>query len=437
MAHQARQAALEALRRCRRDGAWSAQAMDAAIKKYDLDRRDAALASRLTLSVLQNGDYLDFYLNQVCDQPIEPGLRELLRLGASQLLLTERIPAHAAVGETVALCRANGYSRAAGLCNAVLRRLAENRDHLPEIPGRGTAEYLHLRYSHPKWLAERIISEHDYAFAEAFFRKNNEPAPLTIQVNTLKVSAEDYGRALARQEIGFEAEAALPGCFTLPGGSVTALLGFAEGLFYVQDKAARAAVEIAAPEKGMRVLDACAAPGGKSFAAALRMADEGSILSRDLQEKKCARIREGAERLGIECIETQAADARAFQPELENAFDLVMADVPCSGLGVIGKRPEIRQKKEEEIAALPAIQAAILENVSRYVKPGGVLLYSTCTVLNAENTEQIQAFLQTNPNFQAEDFRLGSLASQNGCYTFWPQLDGTDGFFVCKLRKKN
>ena len=389
------------------------------------------------LSVLQNEEYLDYYVNLFCDKPVEPAVRELLRLGACQLLLTDRIPAHAAVGETVALCRENGCARAAGLCNAVLRRLAQARQRLPAIPGEGTAEWLHLRYSHPKWLAERIIREHDYAFAEAFFKKNNEPAPLTIQVNTLKLGVEDYCRALERLEIPFVRDEDLPGCLRLPGGSVTALPGYEEGLFYVQDKAARAAVEIAAPVKGMRVLDACAAPGGKSFAAAMRMGGEGRILSRDLQEKKCARIREGAARLGVECIETGAADARVYQPELENAFDLVLADVPCSGLGVIGKRPEIRRKTEAEIAALPAIQAAILENVARFIKPGGVLLYSTCTVLRAENREQIDAFLQKNARFAAEDFRLGGIESEGGCYSFWPQRDGTDGFFVCKLRKKN
>ena len=435
MGNDARQAALEALGRCRRDGAWSAQAMDAAIKKYELNRRDAALASRLTLGVLQNGVFLDYYIDLFCRKAPEKGLRDILRLGACQLLLTDRIPAHAAVGETVRLCRDNGFARAAGLCNAVLRKLADARDSLPEIPGRGTAQFLATRYSHPLWLVERILREHDYGFAEAFLAKNNEPAPLTIQVNTLKVSAEEYCRALDRAEISYRAFPELPGCLELAGGSVTALPGFAEGLFYVQDRAARTAVEIAAPEKGMRVLDACAAPGGKSFAAAIRMENTGSILSCDVQEKKLKRIFEGAARLGIGMIETRTMDGRVFDPALENVFDLVLCDAPCSGLGVIGKRPEIRNKTEAEVANLPLIQAAILDNVCRYVKPGGVLLYSTCTVLQAENEEQIRAFLSRHGDFSAEDFRLGKMKSSGGSYAFWPQLDGTDGFFIAKLRK--
>ena len=435
MGNQARQAALEALQRCRRDGAWSAQAMDAAIKKYNLNRRDAALASRLTLGVLQNSAYLDYYLDLFCTKAPEKGLRDLLRLGACQLLLTDRIPAHAAVGETVQLCRENGCARAAGLCNAVLRKLADARDSLPEIPGKGSAQYLSLRYSHPLWLCERIIREHDYEFAEAFLAKNNEPAPLSIQVNTLKVSVDDYCRALDRAEIPYRTFPALPGCLELVGGSVTALLGFEEGLFYVQDRAARTAVEIAAPARDMRVLDACAAPGGKSFAAAIRMENCGSLLSCDVQEKKLKRICEGAARLGIGMIETRAMDGRVFDPVLEAAFDRVLCDVPCSGFGVIGKRPEIRNKSEAEIANLPPIQAAILDNVCRYVKPGGLLLYSTCTVLEAENRGQIRAFLSRHTEFTAEDFQLGDLKSSGGCYEFWPQLDGTDGFFIAKLRK--
>lgn len=431
----ARQAALEVLQRCRRDGAWSAPAMDAAIRRYGLDRRDAALASRLALGVLQNCGYLDYYIDLYCAKPLEKGLRDLLRLGACQLLLTDRIPVHAAVGETVSLCRENGYGRAAGLCNAVLRKLADKRDKLPPIPGEGTPPYLATRYSHPLWLAERIIAEHDYAFCEAFFAANNGVSPLTIQINRLKVDPEDYCRALDRAEIRYTRHEELPGCLVLPGGNVTSLPGFEEGLFYVQDAAARAAVEIAAPEPGMRLLDCCAAPGGKSFAAAMRMENRGSILSCDLQEKKLWRIREGAERLGIGILETEARDGRSFDPALEESFDLVLCDAPCSGMGVIGKRPEIRRKSEAEIENLPPIQAAILDNVSRYVKPGGVLLYSTCTVLEAENSAQVRAFLARHPEYRPEDFSFNGRESENGCYPFWPHLDGTDGFFAAKLRK--
>ena len=438
-AQGAREAALEALERCRRDGAWSAMALDAAIERHGLDRRDAAFASRLMLGVLQNDRYLDHYIDLYRGPKagkLQPKLRDILRLGAYQLLFMDKVPRSAAVNESVKLCKTAGLDRASGLANAVLRHIAEARESLPPIPGEGSAAYLSLRYSHPLWLAERLITERGYAFTEAFFAANNDAAPLTLQVNSLKISLEDYRRALQRMSFEVEEQPGLPGSFSLRGGQVSALPGFDEGLFYVQDRAARLAVEAAGAKKGMKVLDACAAPGGKSFACAIRMENEGRILSCDIHEKKLRLLKEGAQRLGISCIETRAMDARAFDPALDSVFDLALADVPCSGLGVIRKRPEIRQKREEEIAALPAIQADILDSVCRCVKPGGVLLYSTCTVLRTENQDQVRAFLDRHQDYEAEDFCLGEIRSRDGMCDLWPHREGTDGFFIAKLRRK-
>ncbi len=416
----ARQAALEALTRCRRDRAWSGDTLDAIIKSAALDRRDAALASRLCLGVLQNDRLCDFYIG--------------LRLGVYQLLFLDRVPPRAAVSETVELCRTNRCERAAGLVNAVLRRVAENREALPPIPGEGTGEYLSIKYSHPRWLCDDLIEKKGYAFAEAFLRKNNEPPKLFLQVNTLKVETADYVRALERAEIPFR-EMEPAGCIELDGGLTPALPGFEEGLFFIQDRAARLAVEIAAPEPGMRVLDACSCPGGKSFAAAIRMRNSGSILSCDIHEKKLKRLENGAARLGIGMIGTKTMDARVFDPALEAAFDLVIADVPCSGLGVIAKKPEIRAKDPESLRGLPEIQYAILENLSRYVKPGGVLLYSTCTILSGENEDVALRFLKNHPSFAAEAFSVCGVQSKDGIYTFWPHVDETDGFFAAKFRR--
>ena len=438
MAASARQAALQALERCRKDGAWSAAAMDQVIRKLGLDRRESALASRLCLGVLQNSSYCDFYIDQFLTRKgdkLEPKLRDILRLGVYQLLFLDKIPARAAVNESVALCRSAGYDRASGLVNAVLRRVAENREALPPIPGEGTAAYLSVRYSHPLWLVERLLREHDYAFVEGFLMRNNEPPALDIQVNTLKVRVEEYCRTLDREGLSYTAFRDLPGCLRLEGGTVTALPGYEDGLFYVQDRAARTAVEIAGVKPNMQVLDACAAPGGKSFAAAINMENTGGICSCDIHEKKLGLLRAGAERLGISNLRCEARDARTEEPAFAGAFDLVLADVPCSGLGVIGKRPEIRWKREEELAGLPAIQRAILENLSRAVKPGGILLYSTCTVLDAENRDLVSAFLVEHPEFAAVDFAVDGRPSENGMYGFWPQVDGTDGFFAAKLKR--
>jgi len=434
---KAREAALEALERCRKDGAWSANTIDGAIKKHALDRRDAALASRLVLGVLQNNHYCDYYIDlfrRGGREKLQPKLRDILRLGAYQLLFLDRIPAHSAVSESVELCRAAGCDRASGLVNAVLRRIAENRQELPPLPEQGSAAGLSLRYSHPQWLVERLLDEHEPAFVEAFLAANNETPPLTIRVNTLRIDADSYRRALLRSSLDFKERE--PGCFELPGGAVTELPGYDEGLFYVQDRAAQLAVLAAGPCVGMRILDACAAPGGKSFAAAIAMEDRGDILSCDIHEKKLNLVRSGARRLGIESIECRAADARVFQPELAESFDIVLADLPCSGLGVIRRRPEIRRKSEEDIAALPEIQEAILDTIWRYVKPGGVLLYSTCTVLRAENEDRVEHFLRGHPDFSPEDFCVGDIASRGGMYGFWPQTDGSDGFFAAKMRRR-
>lgn len=431
MKNTARSAALRALLRCEKNGAWSGAVIDAALREQELESRDAALAARLCLGVLQNDRYLDYQIDRLARGSLEPKLRSILRLGAYQLLFLDKVPDHAAVSETVQLCRSVGLDRAAGLVNAVLRRLASEKDKLPPIPGEGTAAYLATRWSHPLWLAEKLIAERGYAFAEDFFRANNEPAPLCIQVNRLRVSPEDYIRALERAEIPYRAFPELPGCLELPGGKVTELPGFEEGLFYVQDRAARCAAEAAEVKPGMRVLDACAAPGGKSFAAAIAAGGDCEILACDIHEKKLRLIESGAKRLGIGCIRTRCMDARSFEPAFEGAFDRVLADVPCSGLGVIRKRPEIRRKSETEIGALPEIQAAILDNLALYVKPGGLLLYSTCTVLREENREQIRRFLETHPDFQIE----GCAYFAEGLYEFWPQKDGTDGFFAARLRR--
>ena len=435
----AREVALEALERFRKDRAWSGPLIDNLNRKYALDKREAALAARLFLGVLQNSSFCDYYIGVYCSRKIDslqPKLLNILRLGAYQLLFLDKIPPSAAVNESVSLCRSTGFSRASGLVNAVLRRLAENRDHLPEIPGKGTATYLSTRYSHPEWLVNRLLEEQEYSFVEDFLAANNEPCGVCIHVNTLKITAAEFRHALVRTGVAFDDLPNLPDSFVIHGGSVTELPGYAEGLFYVQDAAAHIAVLAAAPERGMRVLDACAAPGGKTLAAAISMGDQGSIRSCDIHAKKLSLVQDNAKRMGISCVETEARDAREDRAEYRQAYDLVIADVPCSGLGVIRKRPEIRYKSEKEIAGLPEIQLAILNNLTGFVKPGGVLLYSTCTILHAENYLLIERFLADHMDFVPEDFEVGALHSTKGTYAFWPQIDGTDGFFAAKLRKK-
>ena len=431
---KAREAAVFALERTRRDGAWSSALSDAMKTKYDLDSRSLSLAVSISLGVLQSTALLDYYidLNSKSASKIEPKVRDIMRSGAYQLIFMDKIPASAAVNESVALCKKLGYSRASGFCNAVLRKIASCSDKLPEPPGKGTAQYLSVKYSHPRQLAQYIIDRRGYDAAEAFLAVDNTIPDTCLQVNTLKITPDELMARLLAESIPCSMHPWLPNCI-VTAGSVSSMPGFDEGLFYVQDPAAKCAVLAAALEPGMYVLDSCAAPGGKSFAAAIAMRNEGSIDSCDLHDKKIRLISEGAQRLGLSCINAFSHDARE---QFYRQYDAIIADVPCSGYGVIRKKPEIRYKLLEDSASMPAIQAAILENLSQYVKPGGVIVYSTCTVLERENEDVVKAFLRAHAEFSAEVFTLpnGETAA-DGYITFWPDIHGTDGFFVSKLRR--
>lgn len=431
---KAREAAVFALERTRRDGAWSSALSDAMKTKYGLDSRSLSLAVSISLGVLQSTALLDYYidLNSKSASKIEPKVRDIMRSGAYQLIFMDKIPASAAVNESVALCKKLGYSRASGFCNAVLRKIASCADKLPEPPGKGTAKYLSVKYSHPQQLAQYIVDRRGYDAAEAFLAADNTIPDTCLQVNTLKITPDELMARLSAEGVPCSMHPWLPDCI-VTAGSVSSMPGFDEGLFYVQDPAAKCAVLAAALEPGINVLDSCAAPGGKSFAAAIAMRNEGSIDSCDLHDKKIRLISEGAQRLGISCINAFSHDAR--EP-FYRQYDAIIADVPCSGYGVIRKKPEIRYKPLDDSASMPAIQTAILDNLSKYVKPGGAMVYSTCTVLGRENEDVVKAFLRAHAEFSAEGFTLpnGETAA-DGYITFWPDIHGTDGFFVSKLRR--
>lgn len=434
----ARAVALRVLTACRKNGAWADAALAAALEREALPPSDAALASRIVYGVLQNRILLDYYLAAYCTQRLDhlqQPLPDILRIGAYQLLFLERVPPHAAVSEAVELAKSSGRGAAAGLTNAVLRRLAQHKTQLPPLP-RDAVERLSVATSHPRWLTERMIALLGATEAEAFLRADNAVPPVTVQVNPLR-SAPDALLAF-RRGAGLDARPHpwAPDCLELRGaGDLTALPAFRRGAFFVQDAAARLVTLIAELHPETAVLDVCAAPGGKSFSAALAMQNRGRVVSCDLHENKRKRIRDGAKRLGISIIETRTADARVYLDAWESAFDVVLCDVPCSGLGVIRKKPDIRYKDPASFAALPELQGAILANASRYVKPNGLLLYSTCTVLPEENEGVTDAFLSGHGAFHYEPFSL-PVAETDGRITLYPHRHGTDGFYIAKMRKE-
>lgn len=420
-----REAALEAMRRMRRAGDFSSDAVDGVITQSALEPREAAFCTRIVRETLQNLYFIDYYLDFWSNTPtkhLEPAVLDILRISAAQLLFMDRVPPSAAVNEGVKLCANSGCKRASGLVNSVLRRVSEHKGALPEIPGEGTAEYLSTRYSHALWQVRELIERRGYDGARSVLERNNAEPPLTLQTNTIRTTAEELADML--RAAGFEPVAgASPGELMLRGaGRADLLPGYSEGLFYVQDGAARLAVRESGVKPGMTVLDACAAPGGKSFGAAIQMNGAGRIISCDVQEKKLRRISDGVARLGLDCIETRRMDARRPAEELIGAADVVIADAPCSGLGVIAKKPEIRFKSESDLEALPGIQLDILRGLAECVKPGGTLLYSTCTLRKCENEDVIAAFLSENSGFEVQEMR-----------TLWPDIDDSDGFFVCRM----
>lgn len=296
MTSPARAAALRVLVSCRTNGSWADAALKAQISRDKLSAADAALCSRIVYGVLQNRMLLDHYIGAYCSQRpdhLQPPLLDILRIGAYQILFLDKVPDSAAVNESVELAKLAKRGQASGLVNAVLRKISRNKEDLPAIPDRDTEKYLSIRYSHPKWLVKRLLALLGREEAEAFLAANNSVAPLTVQVNPLKTTPEALAARLAEAGVTAVPHAWVPGCLELSGtGDLTALPSFLAGEFTVQDPAARLVSLIAGVRPGQRVLDVCAAPGGKSFSAAFAMEDKGEILACDLHENKLKRIQE-------------------------------------------------------------------------------------------------------------------------------------------------
>lgn len=437
-AQSAREVALKCLLAGEKQSAWSDGYLRNALRQAGLSGRDAALCTQLAFGVLQNRILLDWHIARLSSVPVEklePVVRDCLRLGVYQLLFLDRVPVHAAVNESVSLAKKSSRNpRAAGLVNAVLR--AFDRAQKAGLP---QPEELWIRYSHPQWLVKEFLQIFSEPEVAALLEADNGQPATCVQINTCRTTTEAVKKALLGEGVEAVRHPWLPDCLLLEGtGDISRLKAFQNGDFYVQDAAARLAVMAADPQAGMKVLDACAAPGGKSFAAAIAMDCKGNILSCDIHPHKQKLIVAGAKRLGIDCIRTAVMDGKQFEPDLAEDFDLVIADVPCSGLGIIRKKPDIRYKDPEQLRGLPEVQSAILDNVSRYVKPGGTLLYATCTLLKWENEAVIGAFLDRNNRFTLEPFQLpGPIGrAEKGMLTLWPHIHNTDGFFIAKLRRK-
>ena len=434
----ARETALNVLIACRKEDGWSNSTLKAYAARDRLGSRDSALAARLCYGVLQNRNYLDFYLQQLLRgriKDLHPVVRDILHLGLYQMYLMDKIPESAAVNESVELAKKYCHKQrnAPGLVNGVLRNAVRTKGTLQEPVS------WEDKYSHPGDLINLLKGYVGKDRIEAMLMANNSVAPMFAQVNTLRISTDDLLAKLAGEGVTAERHPWLPDCLILSGtGSIEQLPSFREGLYYIQDPAARLSVLCAEIQPGQSVLDCCAAPGGKSFAGAIAMKGAGSIVSCDIHPHKIDLIGKGAARLGLLQISALEQDATVFNPAWEERMDTVIADVPCSGFGIIRKKPDIRYKNLTQMAQLPVLQQQIIQNAARYVKPGGLLLYSTCTLVRAENEDVVENFLKNHPEFTPEHLPLPPVFPKNesGMLALVPGEYDTDGFFICRLRRK-
>ncbi len=388
---------------------------------------DPAFVRELVYGVLENRLLLDYYLDKLIASGISrTGRRErtLLRLGLYQLIGMESVPEYAAVNETVALARRLCRGRE-GFINGVLRGFIKKRDHLA-LPPEGTDEYLSVRYSFPLWLVRMWKEQYGSRLLPQLLAASNERAPLTIRPNGMRTDARRLSELLTREGFVVSACSQAENILAVSGSGLLASESYAGGLFSVQDEGSYLACTALAPQAGETVIDVCAAPGGKTCALAELMGDEGRIIACDIYQHRLDLIEQQAGRLGLGIISTRLLDGTRGDDAIFGTADRVLVDVPCSGLGVIRRKPEIKYKEPDREAyeALLKTQSRLLQTAASYLKPQGTLVYSTCTINKEENDFQIQKFVEKNREYEIIEERQ-----------FFP-TEGIDGFYICKLKQK-
>ena len=438
-----RRLAFDTLYRVLYDEAYSAIALNSCIKENSLSPLDSGFMSALVYGVLERKLTLEYIIRQYSSvriKKIEKKTLIVLYLGFYQLIYMDKVPDSAAVNECVKLAKALKLYKSASFINAVLRSFirADKSYDLPDESD--TAKYLSVKYSCPEAIVSMWLAKYGAELCERILAAAMGRPPLTVRVNTLKTTVEELTERLTSQGIGVESAPFLSGALNLSGtGSLEKLPEFREGLFYVEDAASQLCAEVLGAEPGEIVCDVCAAPGGKSFCSAIRMQNSGEVFSYDIHRHKLTLIDEGAHRLGIDIIKTglrDAADNTAGLP----VCDRILCDVPCSGLGILRRKPEIRYKLDTNLDLLPELQYSILCTSAEKVPNGCIIVYSTCTLNDPENIGTVSRFLSEHPDFVPEPVDLPdgierTVDEPPHCLTILPGTCGADGFFIARMRK--
>lgn len=447
----ARVMALEVLQAIEQNNAFSNIALNTALEKYNPGKLDRGFITELVYGTLRSIGTIDWILGKFLKKPLTTlplFIKNILRLGVYQIIYLDKVPDSAACNESVNLAKHYGHAGTVKLVNGVLRNVVRNREQLdlPDIaidPVKGIS----IRYSHPEWLVKRWIDEFGTTGAAELCQANNEIPPNAIRTNTLKITREELKQVLVDEGVESTDGRFAPETLVIAGfKSVGSIAAHISGLFMVQDESSTLVGQSVSPAPGSYVIDACSAPGGKSTHMAQLMKNQGRIISVDVHPHKIRLIKENATRLGIEIIEPVVLDATELDKHYRSQADYILVDAPCSGLGVLRRRPEIRWRKNEgQIKELQSLQLKILASAARCLKPGGILVYSTCTVTHEENIDVITEFLHRNPEYKLDSLSglfpstleemPGTQSLDKGYVQLMPQIHGTDGFFIARLKK--
>ena len=441
---EARRVALRVLRDVTENGAYASLSLDKALRDSGLPFVDRRLVSRLVYDTLDRLIYLDWVLSQVmAREDTDIKLRNILRLGACQILIEDRIPESAATNTSVALCEELGMAGLKGVCNGVLRNLIRKREELifPD-PEKEPEKAFSIRYSVPEWLGTRLTREYGEEAASRLVSFRAENLPVTLRMNPLKQTSESF-QALLDKKIWGKEPGTLPGTWRITGAvDIARDADFLAGYFSIQSESSIMACLAMDVKRGMKVLDCCAAPGGKTGCLAEMMGGTGRVQAWDIHEHRVELISAQARRLGLENVRPIVRDATKLREDLRMSMDAVLLDAPCSGLGVLAEKPDLKLRvTEESVDALTKLQSILLDTVCQYVRPGGTLVYSTCSILKEENEERISSFLERHPEFEAiplpetipEKYRRYERLGLQ----LLEERDGVEGFYISRLRRKD